>query len=410
MSKARRENNGLFLKLACQNILRRPTRTMLLILAVALVTGALFASAIVGRGVQASIERSFDQMGADLIVVPADAMVNITSALLTVQPTESTIDAAVLDRIAKIDGVERVAAQSIYRIPMMVHMPEHKANLIAFDAKSDFTVLPWLKEKLAREMRRGDLVVGARVDQTLGEELEPCDQAATIYARLGRSGVGPLDDSMFATYETAQYLAEGKINGVSAIPTFDRNRCSAILVRLALGTTPEQVKFAISQLSNVKVITGTTIVTSTRQTTTALLAGLACMVAVMLLGSAIVIALLFSAIISERKREIGLLSAIGSRRSSIVSMLIAESCFTTAMGGICGIGFGTVLLLFFQRSLVYYLETLHIEFSWSPIGEITIFASICLLLTIVCGLMGALLPALKVSASEPYNLIQSEGG
>jgi putative ABC transport system permease protein len=383
---------------------------MLLILAVALVTGALFASAIVGRGVQASIERSFDQMGADLIVVPADALVNITSALLTVQPTESTIDVAVLDRIAKIDGVERVAAQSIYRIPMMVHMPEHKANLIAFDAKSDFTVLPWLKEKLAREMRKGDLVVGARVDQTLGEELEPCDQAATIYGKLGRSGVGPLDDSMFATYETAQYLAQGKINGASAIPTFDRNRCSAILVRLALGTTPEQVKFAISQIDNVKVITGTTIVTSTRQTTSALLAGMACMVAVMLLGSTIVIALLFSAIISERKREIGLLSAIGSRRFSIVSMLIAESCFTTAMGGICGIGFGTVLLLLFQRSLVYYLETLHIEFGWSPIGEITVVASICLLLTIVCGLLGALLPSLKVSASEPYNLIQGEGG
>lgn len=410
MSKARRENNGLFLKLACQNILRRPTRTMLLILAVALVTGALFASAIVGRGVQASIERSFDQMGADLIVVPADALVNITSALLTVQPTESTIDVAVLDRIAKIEGVERVAAQSFYRIPMMVHMPEHKANLIAFDAKSDFTVLPWLKEKLAREMRKGDLIVGARVDQALGEELEPCDQAATIYGKLGRSGVGPLDDSMFATYETAQYLAQGKINGASAIPAFDRNRCSAILVRLALGTTPEQVKFAISQIDNVKVITGTTIVTSTRQTTSALLAGMACMVAVMLLGSTIVIALLFSAIISERKREIGLLSAIGSRRFSIVSMLIAESCFTTAMGGICGIGFGTVLLLLFQRSLVYYLETLHIEFSWSPISEITVVASICLLLTIVCGLLGALLPSLKVSASEPYNLIQGEGG
>lgn len=412
MISARRNSIGLFLKLAGQNILRRPTRTMLLVLAVAMVTGAVFASAVVGRGVQASIERSFAQMGADLIVVPSDALVNITSALLTVQPTDSTIDMALLDRIAQIKGVEKVAAQSIYRIPMMVHMPEHGANLVAFDPSSDFTVLPWLKEKLAREMRSGDLIVGSRLGQSqvLGEELEPCDQVATVYAKLGRSGVGPLDDSFFATFDTAQYLAQGKINGVSAIPTFNRHRCSAILVRLSVGTTPEQVKFAISQLNNVKVITGTTIVTSTRQTTSALLAGMLAMVSLMLIGSAIVIALLFSAIISERKREIGLLSAIGSRRSSIVSMLIAESCFTTGMGGLCGIGLGAVLLLLFQRSLVYYLETLHIEFCWSSPLEIFTVALLCMVLTIICGLLGALVPALKVSAIEPYNLIQGEGG
>jgi putative ABC transport system permease protein len=412
MTSARRNTSGLFLKLACQNILRRPTRTLLLILAVALATGAVFAAVIVGRGVEASIDRSFAQMGADLVVVPADALVNITSALLTVQPTESTIDLALLDRIAQISGVEKVAAQSIYRIPMMVHMPEHRANLVAFDPKSDFTVLPWLKEKLPRQMRQGDLIYGARLGQgqALGEELEPCDQAAIVFGKLGRSGVGPLDDSIFATNETAQYLAQGKIRGLSAIPSFDPKRCSAILVRLSVGTTPEQVKFAISQLSGVKVITGTTIVTSTRQTTSALLAAMLGMASLVLLGSAIVIALLFSAIISERKREVGLLSAIGSRRSNIVSMLLAESCFTTGMGGLCGIALGTALLLVFQRSLVYYLETLHIEFSWSSPVEILIVALLCMLLTIICGLLGAIVPALKVTASEPYALIQLEGG
>jgi putative ABC transport system permease protein len=134
------------------------------------------------------------------------------------------------------------------------------------------------------------------------------------------------------------------------------------------------------------------------------------MASLVLLGSAIVVSLLFSAIISERKREVGLLSAIGSRRSDIVSMLLAESCFTTGMGGLCGIALGTALLLVFQRSLVYYLETLHIEFSWSSPVEILTVAILCMLLTIVCGLLGAIIPALKVTASEPYALIQLEGG
>ena len=80
------------------------------------------------------------------------------------------------------------------------------------------------------------------------------------------------------------------------------------------------------------------------------------------------------------------------------------------MGGLCGIGLGAVFLLLFQRSLVYYLETLHIEFSWSSPLEIFTVALLCMVLTIICGLLGALVPALKVSAIEPYNLIQGEGG
>ncbi len=405
-SKAKR----LFLKLACQNLLRKPTRTMLLIAAVAMVTGAVFASTIVGRGVQASMERSFAKMGADLIVVPAQALVNITSALLTVQPTEATLDTTLAEKIKAIPGVEKVATQTIYQIPMMVHMPEHKANLIAFAPESDFTILPWLKDKPDRPLRKGDLISGSRREETLGEELEPCGRAAKIYGKLGISGVGPLDDNLFASYETAQYLAEGTVEGKQAIANFDPKRCSAILVKLSTGTTPEQVRFAVSQLNDVKVVMGTNIVTSTRQTTSALLLGLLGLALMLLLGASIVLSLLFSAIISERKREIGLLSAIGSRRSNIIGMFLAEACLTTGLGAIGGIVLGGALIMVFQRSLIYYLETLQIEFYWFSAAEIAQIALLCMGLTILCGLLGALVPAWKVSREEAYSLIQSEGG
>ncbi len=400
---------SIFLRLACQNILRRPTRTLMLILAVALVSGAIFASFIVGRGIQASMERSFAQMGADLVVVPADAMVNITSALLTVQPTDSTLSTNLLKQIGSLHGVEKIAAQTIYRIPMMVHMPEHKANLIAFDPASDFTVMPWLQTKLPRVMKAGDLIAGARRDEAIGEELEPCATTATVYGKLARSGVGPLDDSLFATYDTAAYLAQGKIAGVSTIPTFDRQRCSAIFVRLAFGTTPEQMRFAISQIAGVKVITGATIVTSTRQTTSALLSAMLVFATLILLGSLIVVGLLFSAIIGERRREIGVLSAIGSKQADIVKMLLAEACFTTGLGGVAGIIFGAVLLLIFQRSLVYYLETLHIDFIWPALSEMAYGGAACAVLAMLGGLLGALIPALRASAEEPYRMMQDGG-
>jgi putative ABC transport system permease protein len=410
MARTRFSAIGLFTRLASQNIIRRPARTAMLVVAVALVLSAIFASLIIGRGIQASIERSFSQMGADLIVVPTKTMVNITSALLTVQPTDEIMSTNIVDQIAKFDGVEKVSRQSFYRIPMMAHMPEHKGNLIVFDSADDFTILPWLKEHLNRPMAVGDLLSGARRDDALGEEMEPCATPAVIYGKLGRSGVGPLDDSLFTTYDTAAKFAQGKIDGKSAIPTFERNNCSVILVRLKFGVAPELVRFAISQIEGVKVISGATIVTSTRQTTSALLSGMLAFSGLMLASALILIGLLFSAIVSERRREIGLLAAIGARRESIVSMLLAEACFTTGAGGLLGIALGAILLMIFQRSLVYYLATLHVEFIWCTPGEMAIYAVICTVLAVLGGLLGALVPALKASASEPYSLIQNEGG
>ncbi|HEY9783988.1 MAG TPA: ABC transporter permease [Candidatus Obscuribacterales bacterium] len=400
---------GLFVRLALQNVLRRPTRTFLLLLAVALGTGAVFASYTVARGVERSMEQSFARMGADLIVVPKQAMVNITSALLTVQPTEATINAATMRQIGQLDGVEKVAGQTIYRVPIMAGMPECKANLIAFDAKTDFTVLPWLEDHLPRALKTGDLLCGYRRGESVGEEVQPVNVPATIYGKLGRSGVGPFDESFFATYETVASLMSSGNAPAAKGPSFRSGAFSAILVRLAFGATPEQVRFAISRLPGVKVVSGTRIVTSTRQTTTALLTGMLTFTAFMLAAALILVSLVFSGIIGERRREVGLLRAIGSRRRDIMQMLLAEASFITGVGGVLGILLGCVLILGFQRSLIYYLETLHVGFTWPAMSEVAIAAALCALLAMLVGLLGALAPAWRSSAEEPYTLISGEG-
>ncbi|HEY9678427.1 MAG TPA: ABC transporter permease [Drouetiella sp.] len=403
-AKRKRGAAWLFVRMAFQNLMRRPTRTFMLIFAVALGTGAVFASFTVARGIESSMQRSFSRMGADLIVVPQDAMVNITSALLTVQPTESTFDAKLMDDIAHVDGVFMVAPQTIYKVSMMAGMPMHKVNLIAFDPEHDFTVMPWLQEKLPRPMKNGDLICGGRLTEKLGDEVEPCSSAANIYGKLGRSGVGPFDESYFTTYSTVESISKAEASCLS----FQPNKLSAILVRIAFGATPEQVKFALAKFPGVKVITGATIVTSTRQTTTALLNGMVGFTVLMVLGSLILLSLLFSAIITERKREVGLLKAIGARHHDIVRMLVAEAAFATAIGGASGIVFGAALLLCFQHSLVYYLETLHIEFVWPAYSEIGLMAAVCAAVAIIVGIAGAFIPAWEAGREQPFSLIQGE--
>ncbi len=395
----------LFIKMARQNLMRRPTRTLMLILAVALGTGAVFASYTVAHGIETSMQRSFSRMGADLIVVPEDAMVNITSALLTVQPTESTFDEKLLTDIAHMDGVAQVAPQTIYKVSMMAGMPMHKVNLIAFDPARDFTVMPWLQEHLPRPLQTKDLICGGRVSDKLGDEIEPCSSAATVYGKLARSGVGPFDESYFTTYSTVEELAKTE----SSCMKYQKNRLSAVLIRIGFGATPEQVKFGLAQFPGIKVVTGANIVTSTRQTTTALLRGMVGFTVMMVLGSLILLGLLFSAIITERRREVGLLRSIGAKHRDIVTMLVAEAAFATTIGGVSGILLGGGLLLIFQHSLVYYLETLHVEFAWPSTTETVIVAFVCAVIAASVGIIGALIPAWRAGGEQPYSLIQGEG-
>lgn len=403
----------LFTRLALQNVLARPARTLMLVLAVTLSTGGVFASYTVASGIKDSMDRSFSRMGADLIVVPSKAMVNITSALLTVQPTEEVMDAKIVSQIEQMDGIAQAAPQTYLQVPIMSGMPECKANLIAFDAKKDFTILPWMVAHAPRAMVSGDILAGSRRGEAIGDEIAPANQPVNVYGKLGRSGVGPLDDSFFTTFETVDML-RGKVKGDSAgsqsLAGFDRSKISAILVKLKFGATPEQARFAIAKLPGVKVVTGATIVTSTRQATTALLAGMLGFTAMMLVAMLIMVSLLFSGIISERRREVGLLRAIGSRHVDVMRMLLAEAVFTTTIGGFTGIVFGAGLLLVFQRSLVYYLETLHIDFSWPEPVIILLVAVACAAASALVGLAGALVPAWKASLEEPYLLIQGEGG
>lgn len=394
--------------MAFQNAQRRPTRTLMLVAAVAVGCAAVFASYMVSRGIAESTERSFARMGADLIVVPEKTMVNITSALLTVQPTEESMPEAVIDQIRKIEGVGSVAQQTFYRAGIMAGMPQHRANVIAFDPATDFTVMPWLSSHAPGAFKRGDLIAGARRAEDIGEEIQPWGAPANVYGKLGRSNVGPFDESLFTTYDTVAELAKNDPSGEYSSPKFDPKRVSALLLRLKTGATPEQIRFAIAQIPGVKVVQGSTVVTSTRQSTTILFGGMIAFALAMLLGSLLLVALLFSAIIAERRREIGVLQAIGAKRADVITMLTSEAAFCTGLGGMLGVLLGGAILFVFQNSLVYYLQTLHVEFIWPAVEEMVCVGAACLAVSAAVGMLAALLPAMSITKEEVYSLIQRE--
>ena len=181
----------LLFRLAAQNMGRRRLRALLLGLAVMLAVGVAFASFIGGWALHGGVVTSFSRMGADIVVVPRGTLVNITSTLLTVQPTDQELDAELAERLRVLPDVALVAPQRIVR----AQTNGRTINLIAFDPASDFTVQPWLPANQKLALTTGGVLVGERVtDSNPGDALTICGQPLRVEARLGRTGVGPFDE------------------------------------------------------------------------------------------------------------------------------------------------------------------------------------------------------------------------
>src|SRR5262249_51500680 len=151
-------------------------------------------------------------------------------------------------------------------------------------------------------------------------------------------------------------------------PDLQPNRVSAFLIRLSAGVKLDEVKFVLGQLPDVRLVEGNTVLTASRQAMSALLIGAAVFAAFQTTGLMILVSLLFSAIVRERYREVGLLRAMGARPNQVMLIILAEAAITTGMGGFLGLIFGTILLLAFGRSIGFYFGQLGIPFSWPPVA------------------------------------------
>ncbi|HEY6993609.1 MAG TPA: ABC transporter permease, partial [Xanthobacteraceae bacterium] len=417
------------IRLAAQNVARRRLRAIFLGVAVMLGVGIGFASFVAGWALRDGMATSFSRMGADLVVVPRATLVNITASLLTVQPTDETLADGLAQPIAAIPGIAAVAPQRI--VPALVD--GEVANLIAFDPAHDFSVLPWLEPN--RGGAAGGLIAGGRLPAQVGTTLSVCGMPLRLDGQLGKTGVGPFDESYFVSFRTLDDIvafcrgsstharakpaapptpqeaaaAAGMNHAELCSPDLPPDRVSAFLLQLAPGAKAEDVKFGLARLPDVKIVEGNAVLTSSRQALGMLLVGIAAFTALELVALLILLSLLFSAIVQERYREVGLLRAMGANSAQVMTIILAEAAIITGLGGLAGLGFGAAVLLTFARSLGFYFDLLGVPFAWPPLTVLQAGAILALAFSAILGLVGAFLPAWRVRRMAPYALLQNEG-
>lgn len=126
-------------------------------------------------------------------------------------------------------------------------------------------------------------------------------------------------------------------------------------------------------------------------------------VAISLVVSSIMIGVITYISVLERKKEIGILRAIGASKGNISQVFNAETFIIGLFAGLIGIGI-TLLLLIPGNALIHHLADTNDINAVLPVVP----AVILVLLSVVLTLLGGLIPSRKAAKSDPVTALRTE--
>ncbi|MCX8585572.1 MULTISPECIES: ABC transporter permease [unclassified Gilliamella] len=390
--------------LAWRNIQRRPFRSCCLIIIIMLFSATLFGGSVLMKNLSLGISGMANRLGADILIVPYGYEKNLEVALLRGEPSSFYLKADLIDKIKDIKGIEAVSPQ-LFIASLSAGCCTSKVQLIGFDQQSDFVIKPWLQTQLEQPLQDDQVVVGSKITSNVGDEIKFFNHPFKIAAKMDSTGMG-FDTSVFMTIPAAHSLMK-EANLIEGDTDHFANYVSSIFVKVDPDYQSKDIvnqimpKYAIDynidfvmtkgMLSNIsKWLNGfSTIVYS--------------LSAIFWVLAIIVIFVIFSSSLNERKREISLLRILGASRSDLVKMLLRESLIISALGGLTGIVVAGVLIYAFSLLIC---QTIGLPCMNISITDGLIYAFIVFLLTLIIGPLSSIYSALSLTKFDTYQTLR----
>ncbi|MBT9536884.1 MAG: ABC transporter permease [Planctomycetota bacterium] len=317
-------------KLVLKNITRRKGRFIFTLLGITIGIASFVTLLSLGGGLKKEIKKQATELGANLIVTPKGWCAYEQISVLTGEQLPEAIPFDVVKKISAIKGLtavpyltERTAIKNS-PVPVIGILPE---EMKAFKA--------WAMEKGSYFETQNEkaVIIGSGIAQQF--KLNPMNELTIRGEKFSVKGIlketgGKDDIAMFMPLSVAQ-----RLYGV-------RDMVSFIAVKVDDIAKVDEYILKIQETANVAVVSDKQLLKSVLSIVGTVSLTLQLIAAVAILAAAFGIINTMMTAIYERKREIGILQAIGAKRSTIFKAFLLESGFYGILGGIIGVASGLV--------------------------------------------------------------------
>ena len=393
------------LTLIWNNISRRRSQSVLTI-AITMMTITVFVMVLgIFQVVTRGLELSRERLGADALLVPKYASATGSDLLFTALPENIYMDADVLEQAKQLDGVAAITPQFYNQtLDQSCCDAGEEKRIVGYDPETDFILTPYLEAEGKQTVDAGEVIIGStNVAGMLGAPYFILGEKFTIVNKLQPTG-SSMDDIYFMDIDSARQLCLDSHDIAQNWKDRDPfTKISVIMVKFTSGTDPEAFIKQVEALNlDCRVVlTGETISSLQKQLEAIMKVMFALWLASLLIA---VMALVgrFNALAKERKKEIGLLRAIGLKKGQVFGLIIGETCAMALIGGILGSG---IALLCMEPAI----EILREAFMLSPSVWNTSLMLLCggtgVVLAALLGFASAVSPALTSASMDPQTAI-----
>ncbi len=388
------------LHIAWKTVSRKIFRNIVLALAVALLVSLLVFALLFNRAVSDDIEAASRKLGADIVMVPADAIALAEEFILESRKKDFYMDKDIYEQIKDMPEIKAATYQIYLETLESGCCSIVEGQVVAFDPVTDFVISPWFRNS-PPPLNDGEVYIGSYVYEFLGliDTATLFDQKVKVVGDIEETGTG-LDHGVFMRVkdlDKISSLATGK---------YKPGDVSIIFIKLKEGT--DQLAF-INKLEvmfpNIGMMTRGSIGSDVRTT----LKDITRVFSITILISSALAVLLawstFTALANERRREVGILRAIGAHQSHIMKIFLSEASIISLLGGLIGIGIGNYLI----HHLAGNFDLLSKLGAYASVSALNVFYSVlAMLIGVGVCLIGAAIPVIRLAKMEPLEAIKNE--
>ena len=394
-----------FLTLTLRSITAHRLRSVLTALGIAVGIAAVILLTSIGEGIHRFVLHEFTQFGTTLVAVnPGKATTAGTSmGVFGTERPLSIEDAEALQRLpfakavvpfvqgnAEIEADSRRRRTSVYgsgpQMPEAFSMAVRSGRFLPADDPTAPRAFAVLGSKLRQELFGETSPLGRRI--TIGGSRY---RVIGVMESKGTVLGFDLDDTVY-------------IPAARALSLFNRDSLFEIDVmyreEVAVDTVVAGIKRTLTARHGKEDYTVTTqqqMLDVLGSILNVLTFAVAAIGGISLLVGAIGIVTIMSIAVNERTSEIGLLRALGAKRSQILNLFLGEAMVLAAIGGISGLGLG-----------VGIAWLLHAAIPALPVHTPMLYVILAEVLAVSIGLIAGVVPARRAAHLDPIEALRAE--